>query len=252
MKKADAKAVNLLRPTRGNLQMIKLYNGNCLEVMNEIPDGSIDMVLTDIPFNISKENNFKTMKDRKGRNGIDFGEWDEGFDMNILSKITPKIKLGGSLLTFHSFEQYRELQKILAELIFKDKIIWHKTNPMPRNRERRYISNVEIASWFVKPGAKWKFNRINDNYDGCVISYPSESGGGYKRYHPCQKNVKMLEEFIKRHSDVNDVILDPFMGSGSTGVACKNTNRNFIGIELDKSYFEIAKQRINDVSTVAI
>ena len=62
----------------------------------------------------------------------------------------------------------------------------------------------------------------------------------------------MLEEFIKRHSDVNDVILDPFMGSGSTGVACKNTNRNFIGIELDKSYFEIAKQRINDVSTVAI
>ena len=77
--------------------MIKLYNGNCLEVMNEIPDGSIDMVLTDIPFNISKENNFKTMKDRKGRNGIDFGEWDKGFDMSILSKITPKIKSGGSL-----------------------------------------------------------------------------------------------------------------------------------------------------------
>ena len=224
--------------------MIDLRQGDCLELINDIPDESIDMVLTDIPFNISKENNFKTMKDRKGRNGIDFGEWDKGFDINILNKITTKIKPGGSLLTFHSFEQYSELQKILTELVFKDKIIWYKTNPMPRNRERRYISNIEIASWFVKPGAKWKFNRINDNYDGCVISYPSESGGGYIRYHPCQKNVKMLEEFIKRHSDVNDTILDPFMGSGSTGVACIHTNRNFIGMELDENYFNIAKERI--------
>lgn len=224
---------------------MRLLQGDCLELMRDIPDGSIDMILTDIPFNISKENNFKTMKDRKGRNGIDFGDWDKGFDINVLSNFVSKLKPGGSFLTFHSFEQYSELQNILKELVFKDKIIWHKTNPMPRNRERRYISNIEIASWFVKPGQKWKFHRINTNYDGCVISYPSESGGGYKRYHPCQKNIKMLEEFIIRHSDEGDIILDPFMGSGSTGIAALHTNRDFIGMELDENYFNIAKERID-------
>ena len=223
-----------------------LLQGNCLELMKDIPDESIDLILTDIPFNISKENNFKTMKDRKGRNGIDFGDWDKNFDVSILKETVCKLKPGGSFITFHSFEQYTELQNTLSDLTFKDKIIWKKTNPMPRNRERRYISNIEIASWFVKEGAKWKFHRVNPNYDGCVVDFPSESGGGFKRYHPCQKNAKMLEEFIKRHTDVGDVVLDPFMGSGSTGVACKNTGRHFIGIELDKKYFNIARERIEN------
>jgi DNA modification methylase len=118
---------------------------------------------------------------------------------------------------------------------------------MPRNRDRRYISNIELCLWFVKDGAKWTFNRQNDNYDGCVLRYPSESGGGYKRYHPCQKNVKLLEELIRRHSNEGDIILDPFIGSGATGVAALNLNRNFIGIEIDENYFNIAEERIKNV-----
>ena len=134
----------------------------------------------------------------------------------------------------------------MSDLIFKDKIIWEKTNPMPRNRDRRYISNIEIASWFVKPGEKWTFNRQSDKYDGSVIRYPSESGGGFKRYHPCQKSQSVLTELILRHSNAGDVILDPFMGSGSTGVACVRTGRYFIGIEREKEYFKIAEERISE------
>ena len=226
------------------IELNKIYNEDCLEGMKRIPDGSIDMILTDIPFNISKENNFKTMKDRKGRHGIDFGEWDKDFDENQLLNFIPKIKSGGSLFTFHSFEQFSVLQSLLFELDFKDKIIWEKTNPMPRNRERRYISNIEIASWYVKKGDKWCYNRQNENYDGCVYRYPSESGGGFKRYHPCQKNLKLIEQIILRHSNEGDTILDPFMGSGTTAIACINTGRNYIGFELDKQYCEIANERI--------
>ena len=86
-----------------------------------------------------------------------------------------------------------------------------------------------------------------ERYPIDVINCKRESG-----LHPTQKPVSLLEYLIKTYTNEGDVVLDNCMGSGSTGVACKNTNRNFIGIELDKSYFEIAKQRINDVPTVAI
>lgn len=231
--------------------MYKLLHGNCLELIKNIPDESVDLILTDIPFNISRDNNFKTMKDRTGRNGIDFGEWDKDFDESCLSDFISKLKKGGSFVTFHSFEQYGLLLNVFnGKLILKDRFVWEKTNPMPRNRDRRYISNIELCSWFVKDGAKWTFNRQNETYDGCVLRYPSESGGGFKRYHPCQKNVKLIEELLKRHSNENDIILDPFMGSGSTGVACVNNNRNFIGIEADEKYFEIAKERLDSMVVI--
>ena len=230
--------------------MYRLLQGDCIEFLHRINDCSIDLILTDIPFNVSRDNNFKTMKDRTGRNGIDFGEWDKDFDESCLSKFVPKLKKGGSLIVFHAFEQFDIVRFTLNELQLKDKLIWQKTNPMPRNRDRRYIGNIEMFSWFVKDGAKWTFNRQNDTYDGSIITYPSESGGGFKRYHPCQKNVRMLEELIKRHSNEGDIVLDPFMGSGSTGIACLNNGRKFIGIEKDEGYFNIAVQRIENATVL--
>lgn len=224
----------------------KLYQGDCLDVINNIE--VVDCIITDIPYNISKKNNFKTMKDRTGRNGIDFGEWDKGFEEENLIQFIPLIKSGGSFILFHSFEQFGKLKEIFENngLMLKDKLIWEKTNPMPRNRDRRYISNIEILSWYVKPKNKWTFNRQNGKYESSVLKYPSESGGGFRRYHPTQKNLKMIEYLIKIHTNENDVVLDPFMGSGTTGVACMNLNRRFMGIELDESYFNIAKNRIEE------
>lgn len=228
----------------GGGSKLKLLCGDCIELLKEVPDNSVDLILTDIPFNISRENNFKTMKDRKGRNGIDFGDWDKSFDESCLEKFVSKVKKGGSIIVFHAFEQFDLVRNALKDVELKDKLIWLKTNPMPRNRDRRYIGNIEMFSWYVKGGAKWTFNRQNPTYDGSVLTYPSESGGGFKRYHPCQKNAKMMEEIILRHTNEGDVVFDPFMGSGSTGIACLNTERNFIGIELHKDYFNIAKRRI--------
>lgn len=224
----------------------KLYQGDCLDIINNTE--VVDCIITDIPYNISKKNNFKTMKDRTGRNGIDFGEWDKGFEEENLIQFIPLIKSGGSFILFHSFEQFGKLKEIFENngLMLKDKLIWEKTNPMPRNRDRRYISNIEILSWYVKPKNKWTFNRQNGKYESSVLKYPSESGGGFRRYHPTQKNLKMIEYLIKIHTNENDVVLDPFMGSGTTGVACMNLNRRFMGIELDESYFNIAKNRIEE------
>lgn len=156
----------------------KIECGDRLELIKNIPDGNIDLILTDIPYNVSRENNFKTMKDRAGRNGIEFGEWDYNFDASCLDSFIPKLKKGGGMIVFHAFEQFDNVRHSLCKLNLKDKMIWLKTNPMPRNRDRRYISNIEMLSWYVKDGAKWTFNRQNDTYDGCVLKYPSESGGG--------------------------------------------------------------------------
>ena len=187
------------------------------------------------------------MKDRTGRNGIDFGEWDKGFDITSLSMLPSKLTPNGSLLIFHSFEQFSDLQNIFSsDLVFKDKLIWEKTNPMPRNRDRRYVNNIEMFSWYVKKNAKWVFNRRDSKYDGCVFRYPSESGGGFKRYHPCQKNLTLIENLIKRHSNEGDIVMDCFMGGGTTGVACVHTNRDFIGVEINEQYFNTAKDRIGD------
>lgn len=235
-----------------NQQDIKLLCGDSFELAKQIQEESVDLVLTDIPYNISRENNFMTMPDRIGRKGIDFGNWDKRFDVMQLCQLQRLVRKGGSFFTFHSHKQIMQISEALSELVFKDFVVWRKTNPMPRNRERRYVGNAELGSWYVRPGGAWTFNRVHESYDESVMSYPSESGGGFKRYHPCQKNVKLLRELIERHSNRGDTILDPFMGSGSTGVACIETGRNFIGIEVNQGYFEIAEKRIRDALNLQI
>jgi DNA modification methylase len=230
------------------LKLNKIYNVDFLEGIKSLETESVDLILTDIPYNVSRDNNFKTMKDRQGRNGIDFGEWDKGFDEQSLKLLERVLKKGGSLILFHAFEQYQTIRSILDGLEVKDKIIWQKTNPMPRNRDRRWISDIEIASWFVKKGEKWTFNRQDEKYESSVLRFPAESGGGYKRYHPTQKNLKMIEYILKIHSNENDIILDPFMGGGTTAIACINTQRKYVGFEINEEYHKISNERIHNLA----
>lgn len=229
------------------IELNNIYNIDFIQGLKLLEDESVDLILTDIPYNVSRDNNFKTMKDREGRNGIVFGEWDYGFNEKSLFELERVIKKGGSLVMFHAFEQYETVRNIFKKLEPKDKIIWQKTNPMPRNRDRRWISDVEIASWFVKKGNKWTFNRQNEKYEASVLRYPSESGGGFKRYHPTQKNLKLIEYLLKIHSNEGDVVLDPFLGGGTTVAGCVNTNRNYIGFELDENYYNVAIERISNL-----
>ena len=217
---------------------MKLYNGDCLEVMKEIPTGSVDAIITDPPYNIAQDNNFKTM----GRAGIDFGEWDKGFDLfSYIDEVFRLLKKGGSFVVFNDWKNLGDISKYAESLGFitKDMIRLEKSNPMPRNRDRRYITDYECAVWFVKPKAKWVFNRQSDTYERPKFVSSIEKG-----LHPTQKPVALMEWLIKIHSNKGDTILDPFMGSGTTGLACKNLGRKFIGIEQDEKYFKIAQERI--------
>ena len=212
--------------------------GDCLELMKNIPDGSVDMVLTDPPYNIARDNNFNTM----GRAGIDFGEWDKEADiLSYIKEVERVLKKGGSFVVFNDWANLGDIKKE-AELVgldTKDLLRLEKTNPMPRNRDRRYITDFEMAVWFVKPKDKWTFNRQDPMYQRPKFVHSIDKG-----FHPTQKSLGLMEELVKIHSNEGDTICDPFMGSGTTGVACKNLNRNFIGIELSRKYYDIATKRM--------
>ena len=183
-----------------------------------------------------------------GRAGIDFGEWDKDFDLvDWIKYCEPILKKGGNIVIFNDWKNMSYITNELENWGFevKDLIRWKKTNAMPRNRDRRFITDYEVAVWAVKKGGKWTFNRLSDKYEipeivGGITPKSEKINGG----HTTQKPVYVMEWLIERLTNKGDTVFDPFMGSGTTGVACNNLNRNFIGVEIDENYFNIAKQRI--------
>lgn len=115
---------------------------------------------------------------------------------------------------------------------------------MPRNVKSRYVMDFEVAIWAVKGNSKWTFNKPDDVPYLKPVVKSSVVPGGKNRIHPTQKNLGTFEELIKIHSNVNDLVFDPFSGSGTTALACKNLGRNFIGSEIDKNYYEKALKRL--------
>ncbi len=231
------------------MEFNRTYLYDCVEGINKLINSNvvIDLVIADPPYVISRKSNFASMKDRKNsRVGTDFGDWDKEFNnQQWLESIYKVLKPGGSLLVFNDFKKSSIIAEICQKLgfIYKDTIIWQKTNPMPRNRDRRYAPDIEMLQWYVKPGGNWVFNRQDSTMERSVLKFPSESGGGFKRYHPTQKPVKLIEYLISIHSNKGDIILDPFMGSGTTGVASMNSDRSFIGFDIDEKYVSISNKR---------
>lgn len=231
------------------MEINKIYNKNCILGINKMikENLKVNLIIADPPYVISKKSQFHTMKDRKKpRNGTDFGEWDKDFNNKPwIKKSFDVLDKGGSLLVFNDFKKATEIINYAQKVgfVYKDTLIWKKTNPMPRNRDRRYVPDVEMIIWLIKPG-KWTFNRQNQKYESSILPFASESGGAFKRYHPTQKPTKLIEYLIKLHSNENDLVLDPFMGSGTTAISAINTKRNFIGFELEKKYFDICEKRI--------
>ena len=226
----------------------QLYNANSYTLIQELKQNNIvvDHIITDPPYNISQSNNFSTMK--SPRKGVDFGEWDKRFDLyNWIKDYSDILSKNGSMIIFCS---YRFISHIIDKLencgmIVKDILIWKKSNPMPRNIDRRYVQDTEFAVWAVKKNAKWTFNKPN-NKPYLRSCYETSTVSGKERtIHPTQKSLKLMEEIIKVHTNKNDIILDPFMGSGTTGIAALKNNRKFIGIELEKEYFDICLERFD-------
>ena len=226
-----------------------LLCGDCLEVMREIPDGSIDLILTDPPYNVSKKR--ESITRNGGKFGIaqpiklDFGEWDFG-DVewrDFLGDFIPLLKAEGVLVLFYEKLKLGLIGTYLQENYeFQVRHIgaWLKSNPAPQARKVKWQNGLELFLIATKnKGSGHHFNwRLGQSTDYFTHSV------SFKHFHPTQKPDALIEWIIKYWSFENDLVLDPFIGSGTTAVACERLNRKWIGIEISEKYCEIAQERI--------
>lgn len=218
----------------------KIICGDALSILPELPKSEFRLCLTDPPFNISRDNNYKTM----GRNGIDFGDWDKDFDQYTWIKLVePLLKPWASIVIWNDWKKLGDIANFLTTLHFSIKTIltWHKGNPAPFNCKRRFLQSTEHAVWAVKQGKKnesWVFN--SKYHHGFFEHSVCQSE------HPTKKPTQIFKQLIEILSLPQDWILDPFVGSGTTALACLGTNRNYTCIEKDENYYNLAKEEIDN------
>lgn len=226
--------------------MYKLLQGDCLELMKNIPDSSIDLIITDPPYKTitGGDSNGKNSVRPKGMLSGNRKLFTHQNDIKPEQWIPELFRVLKDNSHCYIFTNHLNMQTMLNE---SDKVgfklhnilVWEKNNCTP---SQFYMKNCEYILFLRKGKAKW-INNIGDSKT--VHKFQNIIGN---KQHPTEKPVDLIQFYIENSSSENDLILDPFMGSGSTGVACLNTNRNFIGIELDSNYFEIAKQRIENIN----
>lgn len=208
-----------------------------MQFMKTLPDNSVDLVLTDIPYaGVNKKSNGlrnldKSLADMETFSLLDF--------LPEIYRITK-----GTIIVFCGREQFSRIFSY-----FKDKqkekkgtvrqIVWEKSNPSPMNGKYIYLSGVENAIWFKKKGGCF-----NAHCKNTVFKFPT----GSSKYHPTEKNHKLLQALLIDNSLPEQVVFDPCMGSGSTGIVALSLNRKFIGCEIDEDYFDIAKHRIDEIN----
>lgn len=211
----------------------KLYNGDCLEIMDKlIEEGvAVDAIVTDPPYGIDFKSNYRKEK----YNGI-INDNNLDFIDEYFSKCYDLLKENTHIYCFCSWHKIDKF-KIAFEKYFKLKniIVWEKNNTSMGDLKGSYAPKHE----FILFGHKGRRERIGKRLPDVIQA--KRTGN---KLHPTQKPVDLLEIFIKQSSNEDEVIFDGFMGSCSTGVACLNTNRRFIGIELDENYFNISCERI--------
>lgn len=215
---------------------IDLILGDCIEKMKDIPDGSVDLVLTDPPYGI----NLKSYKKLKKALAGDDGMTVMFFLDDILREFKRILKKEGAAYIFSRFDVFPYWWiKCKNYFEMKNCIIWNKGGGGTGDLRGNYFNNYEMIIFFTKGYHKLNGKRIGTLWD---FKKPTSV------VHPTQKPTELISQIIEKSSNENNTILDPFMGSGTTGIACKNLNRNFLGIELDETYFKIAKERIDNVS----
>ena len=168
-----------------------------------------------------------------------YGDWDREFTMEILDSFIKeyyrKLRTGGTMIMFFDIWKLTPLKELFEKHKFKQIrfIEWIKTNPQPLNSGVNYLTNCrEIALIGVKGGKP----TFNSKYDNGIYMYPLQ--GGKNRFHPTQKSLALFEDLIKKHSNEGDVVLDTFLGGGTTAIACKNTHRHFKGCDISKEYVD--------------
>lgn len=209
-----------------------IYRADCMESMAKMEDKSVDMILTDIPYGVVNRNDNGLRNLNKEKADI--------FDLDMSKMLEEFSRISrGQIIVFCGKEQFSGIYEFFANQKGTTRpIIWHKSNPSPMNGQYVYLSGVELAVWF-KPKGRKVFNAHCKN---TVFKYSN----GSRKIHPTQKNVNLFEELISDNTNENEIVFDPFIGSDTTAIACLNTNRQYIGFELDKEYCEMANLRIKN------
>ena len=220
-----------------------------LSLMATLKKGSVDLVLTDPPYIISHETGFKSVKEGVHRFAVDteFGEWDkeDNFSLGDLEDSIKEyyrvLRSGGTCIIFCDLWKISYIKEIMERHKFKQIrfIDWVKTNPVPLNSRRNYLTNAREVALL---GVKVSKPTFNSEYDNGLYRYPICHDKG--RFHSTQKPLAFMEELIIKHSNENDVVLDTFAGAATTLLAAKNQGRQYIGCELDKDYYDKAKERL--------
>ena len=206
-----------------------LMYGDCLERMKEIPDGKVDMILADIPYG---EVNQKS----SGLRLLDRGKADE-CNINLEEMVSEYIRIcTGSFYVFCGTQQISELITLFKQHKLTTRLCcWEKSNPSPMNGSKLWLSGMEFCVFARKPKAT--FN------EHCQKGLWRQSVGRSK-VHPTEKPIGLMERLIKASTNEGEIVLDNTFGSCSTGVACVNLGRKFIGIEMDENYYNIGKERV--------
>jgi len=252
-----------------------IYLGDCIEIMGkEIDKNSINLIYADPPYNLSGKQ--LTLKNNK--TGGPFykmnEEWDTwkyddylNFTEKWISSSWETLKNTGSLYISCTYHNIAEVIFIAKKIGFKlnNIITWYKTNAMPNLTRRTFTHSTEYVCWFAK-GKKWEFNyekvkefnphrtkegklkQLRDFIDFLELPILQGEerirGENGRAIHPTQKPMKLIELILIASSNTNSLVLDPFFGTGTTGVVATKLNRNWIGIERDRKYFKVAHERI--------
>jgi DNA modification methylase len=226
-----------------------IVRADFIDFLKSLRPNSVDLILTDPPYIISKKTGFKSL----GENSVarfavsmDFGKWDyTPIDLQELTQQSYRVlREGGTIIVFYDLWKITLLAEALKKADFNMSrlIIWEKTNPVPLNSKNNYLTNSrEIAILGIKGGKP----TFHSEYDNGVYKYPIPNHG--KRYHPTQKPLELFSKLIEKHSNKNDLIVDPFLGSGTTAIASLQLGRKFTGCDMDNKYIKIAKRRIKNV-----
>lgn len=233
------------------MKLNTIYSKDCLIGMRKLSNNSIDLVIADFPYNISNYGNSITMVGPKIKRA-DFGEWDK-FNFNeycdwviLIFKEFERL-LGQKHQVYAWFDNhysghYVYLIEKKTEFTQKCPIVCYKRNPIPQYPKRNFRSSFDMCVLFTKDKDK-KCEPFNFLSQG-EMKNVQEFNLRKLTKHPTEKNLKLVQRFIKISSNEGDIVLDPFLGSGTTAVACIETGRHYIGFETKKVYFEMAKKRV--------
>ncbi len=252
------------------MTITKLLNDDCLKKLKEIKSESVDLIFADPPYNLQLKSQLSRPDSSKVEAVNDY--WDQfnsfkdydDFTIKWIKECKRILKINGSIWVIGSYHNIFRVGKIIQDNKFwiLNDVIWNKKNPMPNFKGTRLTNAHETLIWAAKSEkSKYTFNyqsmktlnddkQLRSDWNIAICNGSERITSKNKKVHSTQKPEALLYRILLCSSNKNDTVLDPFMGSGTTGAVAKKLGRNFIGIEKDKKYFKVSQERIKKVKEI--